>query len=163
MPTVVTFRGLKVKNVRSISVGSLLLLLASVSTTDAASMEYCRPYAAQTSQLLLTYAWQRAYTYCLNQDEPPLIPETAQGAIQIIVPAPLDVLPMSRPVRVGDVPATGPPSAPMADPPSPVAPHSKEWNTYCKKHWPASFRVKDGTVIRYGSKNRKRTPCPGPA
>jgi hypothetical protein len=158
MPTVASFRGRK--NVNVIRGASLLLLTLGVARVEAASMDYCRPFAAQTSQLLLTYAWQRAYTYCLNQDEDPIVPETALGASQIILPTPPDVLPMSRPERVGDVPASGP--APQDGPLTPVAAHSKEWNTYCKKHWPASFRVKDGTVIRYGSKNRKRTPCPGP-
>jgi hypothetical protein len=123
-----------------------------------ASMDYCRPYAAQTSQLLVTYAWNRAYTYCLNQDIDPLVPETREGAFDIISPTPATPIPPMRAERVGDVPATGPLDTETTGE-SGFTPHSKEWDAYCKKHWPASFRAKDGTVIRHGSK-RKRTPCP---
>ena len=70
-------------------------------------MDYCRPYAAQTSQLLVTWAWQRAYSSCLMSDDDPLVPETAQGALQVIAPD-LTPVPASRPIPPGDAPATDP-------------------------------------------------------
>jgi hypothetical protein len=120
MPTVENFRGLNVRN----TLGASLLLLCLVRSDDVsgASMDYYRPYAAQTSQLLLTWAWQRAYTSCLNvEGEDPVVPETAQGALDVIAPTRLPRVPVSRPSRPepppGSVPATDP-SDPTEDPKS---------------------------------------------
>jgi hypothetical protein len=105
MPTAANFRGRK--NVNITQGASLLLLTLGSVNAYGASQEYCRPFAAHTSQLFLTYAWTRAYTYCLNQDNDPIRPETAEGAVQIVVPNATPIV-VPRPERVGDVPATDP-------------------------------------------------------
>lgn len=132
----------------------LLAFVLGTAPVWGASMDYCRPFAAQVSQALVTYAWNRAYTYCLNQDEDPAIPDM-EGILKIVVPT-LPVIPVPRP-EVGDVPATGPDE--LLTPDLSPATHSAEWNKACHKRYPASFRKKDGTVIPYG-RSHKRVLCP---
>jgi len=69
-----------------------------------ASMEYCRPYAAQAAEMLMKYVWLRAYTSCLNYDEEPKLPTSQATLFQLIPPPP------------GSVPATAAPKeVPVAD------------------------------------------------
>jgi hypothetical protein len=113
-------------------------------------MEYCRPYAARTVDLMIKYLWKRAYTSCINADDDPALAATPPDALKSIVP--IDLLLPSRPDQV------------TLDPPAPAvgrsgyAVNSPEWIAYCKKNWPASFDRKSGTVIKTG---HKRIPCPG--
>lgn len=60
-------------------------------TANAASMEYCRPYAAKFSQTMINYIWNRAYTTCLNEDEDPTLPTRWADAVGIINGSPIDV------------------------------------------------------------------------
>jgi hypothetical protein len=114
-------------------------------------MEYCRPYAAQTVDLLVKYLWNRAYMSCLISDDDPAVAVIPADALKGVI-VEID-LPPARPDKVA------------VDPPAPrlgrsgYAVNSPEWIAYCKKYW-RSFNVNDGTVIQFGSRH-KRTPCPG--
>lgn len=107
--------------------------LLTCTPAFGASMDYCRPYAAQTAEMLMKYVWLRAYSSCLNSDEDPALP-TSQASLFQLIPAP--------PPAPGSVPATG------FDP---------KWVTECKKYY-RTFQESDGTVIRKGSK--RRVLCP---
>jgi hypothetical protein len=167
------------RNLSTALTAALVLEAMTLSiAAEGASGDYCRPFASETSQLLVTYAWMKAYTFCLNEDEDPVVPETAQGAAAIVFPG-LQSLPTARPVPPGSVPATDRISEPVAAAVDPAAAPAlskpkatpavavgksgfakgtADWNAYCKRYWPASFDVKTGTVIKV---RHKRVPCPG--
>jgi hypothetical protein len=129
---------------------ALLAVLIAYGQATGASIEYCRPYAAQTVDLTIKYLWTRAYTSCLNSDDDPALAETSQGALKSIVP--LELLLPGKPDKV----AADPPAA--APGRSGYVVNSPGWIAYCKKYWPASFDPRSGTVIKTG---HKRIPCPG--
>ena len=122
---------------------ALLAVLLAYGQATGASMEYCRPYAARTVDLMIKYLWTRAYTSCINSDDDPAVAETPPAALQALEAAPATI---------------------TDDPPAPAlgrsgyAVNSPEWIAYCKKNWPASFDSKSGTVIKTG---HRRIPCPG--
>jgi hypothetical protein len=122
---------------------ALFAVLIAYRPATGASMEYCRPYAAQTVDLLVKYLWTRAYTSCLNADDDPAVAAAPPSALQSLVPIPdltIDDPPPARHGRSG------------------YAVNSTGWIAYCKRNWPASFDRKSGTVIKTG---HRRIPCPG--
>lgn len=118
-----------------------IALVAMLTTTHVfgASMEVCRPYAAQTAEMLMKYVWLRAYSSCLNSDEDPAAPMSQATLFELLPPAP------------GSVPATEAPK---------TAPKKAEFDpalvAECKRYY-RTYK-EDGTVIRRGS--RKRVLCP---
>lgn len=129
---------------------ALFAVLLAYRQASGASVEYCRPYAAQTVDLTIKYLWSRAYTSCVNSDDDPVLAQTPQDALKALVP--LELLLPSR----GDKVAVDPPARAVGR--SGYAVNSPGWIAYCKKYWPASFDRKSGTVIKTG---HKRIPCPG--
>lgn len=117
----------------------IVAMAALLTCTPAfgASVEYCKPYAAQTTEMLIKYIWLRSYTSCLNSDvEPKLTPATQESLIKL----------MPIPVQ---------PEVPEAAPEKPK--FSAAWIAECRKYY-RTFRESDGTVIRRGSK--RRVLCP---
>jgi hypothetical protein len=115
----------------------VVAIAALLTCTPAfgASVEYCKPYAASTTEMLVKYVWLRAYTSCLNADEEPkLSPATQEALIQMM------------PVE---------PKTPEVAPEKPK--FSAAWIAECRKYY-RTFRESDGTVIRRGSK--RRVLCP---
>src|SRR5262245_1882344 len=169
---------MKVSLERVFLIAGLSLLLIALLATIAlgASPEICRPYARDLTQLLINYAWNRAYSTCLNSDDDPILPDTWRGAADVIFGDQLStsvVLPMVRPQplsELGVVPAIDPSDVPDDPPTRSVKPSkpvgksgyakgTKQWVVYCRRNYPASFRASDGTVII--KRGRKRTACPG--
>src|SRR4029450_9306902 len=112
--------------------------LLTCTTAFGASVEYCKPYAAQTTEMLIKYMWLRAYTSCLNSDEDPRpTPATQESLIKLMPVEPVE------------------PVEPEAVPAKPK--FSPAWIADCRHHY-RSFRESDGTVIRRGSK--RRVLCP---
>lgn len=126
--------------------GSLLL---AASPVGAADPDYCRPYAAQLSQRLITYVWNRAYTTCLNEDEPPALPLTNEEGWKII----FDKFVQAQPIEtkgLADKPATEKPVV--------VVNGDAAWRARCASNF-RSWDPKTQTVIPYHGK-RQRCPCP---
>jgi hypothetical protein len=86
-------------------------IVAATMTLSApafgASMEYCRPYAAQTAEMLMKYVWLRAYTNCLNAEEDPKLPSSQATLFRLIPPAPGSVPATDTPKKVVKVKASG--------------------------------------------------------
>lgn len=145
---------------------------------SAASMEYCARYSREYVHIYaadlpaldrvderVDFVLRRIYSWCLNQDDDPVLvlgadamfvgalvasihqaPEpTVEDLPTLITQAGLSV--MSVPVdEVGKYGASG------------AAPHTAVWNKWCKANY-RTFNSRTGTVRRNG--HHKRTLCPG--
>jgi len=154
-------------------VRALALLAMLPLAAHAADMSDCHAYANRGSaaalrQLILfpfladpsvgRFLYRKAYSYCLNADEVPVLAFTAEE--QPIV----DGLPAPTPR-----PEPPPASVPATDETAPVvakgrsgfAAGSDQWKSWCRRHFPRSWDAKTGTVILPTSRKRARTPCPG--
>lgn len=135
--------------------------------THAASMDYCRPYAAKFTQAMINYIWNRAYTTCLNSDDDPTVPTRWPDAVGIVNGSPLDVS------AIGNSPATDASESAIASeeekkilPESEVRGSAKEENSSTKAAWRAqcaseyrSWDAKTETVKRKGHRARETCPC----
>lgn len=133
-----------------------LVLAAAVlasSPAGAAEANICRPYARQIADLVIKFTWFRAYTICLNSDEPPAVPVTALEALSLVEVRPPDdpPVPPARPER---------PERPIGKSGFPAG--SAGWLAWCKRYYPRSFSAADGSVIQPADRRRHtRSPCPG--
>jgi hypothetical protein len=110
----------------------LALLALLPLTAHAAEVSYCNVYATRVSALALRqligipdvdastgrFLWRKSYTACVNADEKPPIPLSAEE--QPIVDGRVVVFPPMKPA--GAVPATDTIDAPADVPVAPVAP-----------------------------------------
>ncbi len=64
----------------------LAIIMLFTFAAQAAEPDVCRPYASKTTEILIKYAWLRAYTACLNEDEAPPLPQDHYNAFCIVLP-----------------------------------------------------------------------------
>lgn len=67
------------------------LFMAALVTSLApdahgSSMDYCRPYARDLTQVLIKYIWMRAYASCVNSEDDPRVPDNWQSAWFLVDP-----------------------------------------------------------------------------
>ena len=115
-----------------ITVACLLFFVMIPIVGHSAEMSFCRVYATRVSALALRqligipnvdaatgkFLWRKSYSACVNADEQPPIPLSAEE--QIVVGG----MP-SPPVRPGSVPATDPADTPVDAPAAPKAKATK--------------------------------------
>jgi|SRR5215467_4839543 len=115
----------------------------------SAEADYCRPYAAQLSQKLIRYIWNRLYTTCLNSDQRPTPPVDDNSAWALIFGRHFDKPDIST-KGLADEPAGGP-----INPPADNA-----WIGQCQRNF-KTWRASDQTVITFFSDHKRvRCPCP---
>ncbi len=148
----------------------LAMLIAGAA--EAASPAYCalyaREYANETVQPsaapgMLQSVQDQAYYRCLNQDEDPQLPQTsAYFGTDVGDPVALETTGAIG-TDASPAPATSPAPAAASKPVSVaqrtqhsrsgLTPWSKEWASWCSRHYPRSFDPKTGLVLPYKSNN----------
>jgi len=118
---------------------ALTVAMLMATPVFGASIDYCKPYAAQTTEMMVKYLWLRAYSSCLNADEEPQVSPATQESLIKLIPAEPKI--------------PGPPPGSVA-----ATEFDPEWVAQCKKEY-HTFSEKDGTVIRRGGRG-KRVKCP---
>ena len=122
------------------------------SPAAAASPELCRPFASAATQALIKYAWERAYSNCLNSDEVPPVPATAADALTLVAPLPaaptVDAIPSAR---VKTVTITAAPPA--------AAPPKAAYDPVCARAHPKGYEASTHTYTALRGRKWVRVPC----
>ncbi len=121
---------------------AIAAIVFSLSVAFSASMDYCRPYANQVTQRMMSYVWNRAYSTCLNLDDEPKLPTRWEDIAHVVTSGEMDTS------GLGVVPAS------PAIEEKPAAP---DWRKACARAY-RSWNAKTETVVR--KRHRKRVRCP---
>ncbi len=137
-----------------------LVLLLVVPPAYGGTPEMCRPYAAQSTEILMRWAWMRFYTGCMAIEGPdPVVPADAATAFAIIDRASTPVWPLEREnvdalMNIGIVPASGPPTPPGRPE------HDAAWAAKCARSHPRGWDAATGTITVRQGRKWVRAPCP---